>query len=199
MEDDREQLLKSDIHPDPDPAPTSQYGSIVAPPIPSTPPPPVVLRSYWWRWWVLTVFSVNFVLSNWSWITFAPIADIMRCYYNITNDVVNTLSLVSAILTFLLVLPASWLLLRFGIRFVLILSSAATAVGVALRVGGVGSQYFSLLISGQIVSSFNGLAAGATTLFSETWFPSNERVTATALGASISPQVKNKQLCRLKM
>lgn len=165
---------------------SQQYGTIVAPPTVVSP----VLRSYWWRWWVLAVFSLNSVLSNWTWITFAPIADIMKCYYGITNDIVNTLSLVSAIVAFLLILPASWMLIRFGIRFVVIASSAATAIGVALRVGGAGSQYFSLLISGQIVSSFNGLASGATTLVSETWFPATQRATATALGAAVAPQVR---------
>lgn len=167
-----------------------QYGTIEALPPSPSPPPPAVLRTYWWRWWVLAVFALHFAVNNWAWITFAPIADIMRCYYGISNDVVNTLALVSAILTFLLVIPASWMLVYFGPRFVVIVSSAAMALGGALRVGGAGSQYFSLLISGQVVSSFNGLSTGATTLISETWFPSSERATATALGAAIAPQVR---------
>ena len=74
----------------------------------------------------------------------------------------------------------------------MVFSSAVTAVGVALRVSGAGSEYFSLLISGQIVSSFNGVMSGSITLFSETWFPSTERATATALAASVAPQVRGR-------
>lgn len=169
----------------------NNYGTISATPTPSgvDKPSATEIRTYWWRWWVLSVYMLNLILNNLLWITFAPIADVMRCYYGITDDVVNTLSLVSAILALLLVLPASWLLTRFGIRFVLVISSAANALGGAIRVGGAGSGYFSLLMVGQIVSSFNGLMSGAPTLFSEIWFPATERATATALGASVAPQV----------
>ena len=139
---------------------------------------------------MLFVFVLNMVINNVTWITFAPVADIMRCYYGISNAVVNTLSMSSAILTLLLVLPAAWSLAHWGLRFTILLSSAATALGAGLRVMGVGSSYFSLLIVGQVVSSFNGLISGAVTLFSETWFPSSERATSTALVASIAPEVR---------
>lgn len=152
--------------------------------------PMTEVRTYWWRWAVLGIFVLNQLVSNLLWITFAPVADVMRCYYHITNDLVNTLSLASSVLALLLVLPASWLLVRFGIRFVVVLSSFATAIGGALRVMGAGAGYFSLLMVGQIVSSFNGLMMGSTTLLSEIWFPASERATATAIGAAIAPQVR---------
>lgn len=175
------------------PAPSS-YGTINSTSITSDPAPPpsptsTRVRSYWWRWSVLGVFVLNQVVNNLLWITFAPVADVMRCYYHIDNDVVNTLSLVSAVLALVLVLPASWLLVRVGLRFVVVLSSFATALGGALRVMGAGAGYFSLLMVGQIVSSFNGLMSGAPTLMSETWFPASERATATALGTAIASQV----------
>lgn len=163
-----------------------------ATPSSSTSTPAGPIQTYWWRWIMLGIFVLNQIINNLAWITFAPVANVMRCYYGITNDVVNTLSLVSSILMLLLVLPGSWMLVQFGVRFVLVVSSAATAVGVALRVGGAGSGYFSLLIGGQIVSSFNGVMAGSITLFSETWFPSTERATATAFAASVAPQVRGR-------
>lgn len=151
---------------------------------------PKQIRTYWWRWWVLGVLMSNNILANLLWITFAPVADVMRCYYNITNDVVNALSLASAGITLLLVLPSAWCLSRFGLRFTLILSSIAAALGAGIRVMGAGAGYFSLLMTGQIVSSFDGILEGGFTLFSEVWFPSSERATATALSASIAPQVR---------
>jgi len=146
-------------------------------------------RAYWWRWTVLLVFVLNVLANNLMWITFAPVADVVRCYYGIDNNQVNTLSLSSAVLTALLVLPSSWLLSRYGIRFTVVLSSAANALGGALRVIGVSSEYFVILLVGQAVSSVTGMIMGAVTLLSETWFPPSERVTATAISASVAPQV----------
>ena len=152
------------------------------------PTSPQVVRTYWYRWGILGVFTLNLVVTNFLWVTFAPIADVLRCYYGITNEIVNTLSLVGAVLELILVLPASWLLIHYGIRFVTVLSSALNALGAALRVCGAGSGNFGLLIGGQIVQSFCGLMAGSFTLFSEAWFPASERATATAI-ASLSLEV----------
>ena len=151
--------------------------------------PPPRLRTYWWRWWVLLVFVLNQLANNLQWITFAPVADIMRCYYGISNGLVNTLSIASAVITILLVVPASWSLSHYGLRFTILMSSGFTALGGALRIMGAGSMYFSLLMVGQIVSSFSGIIEGSMTLLSETWFSSSERVTATAIAASVAPQV----------
>ena len=169
-----------------------QYGSTTTPTTAAVPANSSItkIRTYWWRWAVLAIFILNQLLSNLLWITFAPIADVMRCYYDITNDLVNTLSLASAVLTLFLGLPSSWLLVHYGIRFVIVVSSVATALGGALRLMGAGSNHFYLLMIGQIVMSFNGLMSGSGTLISETWFPPGERATATALGAAIAPQVR---------
>ena len=96
------------------------------------------IRTYWWRWVVLLVFLLNSTVNNALWITFAPVADVMRCYYNIDNSLVNTLSIVSAVITVLLTLPSAWMLVRFGLRFTIILASSATALGGALRLIGAG-------------------------------------------------------------
>ena len=174
--------------------PPPLYGSITTLPptekAPPSSPPPQVVRTYWHRWLMLGVFTLNLVVSNFLWITFAPIADVLRCYYGITDEIVNTLSLVGAVLALILVMPASWLLIHYGIRFVTVLSSGLNALGGAMRVGGAGSWGFSVLISGQIVQSFCGLTAGSFTLFSEAWFPVSERATATAVSA-LAPQVSS--------
>lgn len=150
------------------------------------------IRTYWWRWLVLGILMSNTILSYFLWITFAPVADVMRCYYSISNDIVNALSLVNVGLILFLVLPSAWCLRRFGLRFTLILSSIASALGAGIRVMGAGAGYFSLLMIGQIVSAFNGLLEGGYTLFSEVWFSPSERAMATALSASIAPQVRER-------
>ncbi len=173
----------------PPPSTSSSSSDSNIPPTEKAPPTsPKAIRTYWYRWGMLGIFALNLAVTNFLWITFAPIADVLRCYYGITDEIVNTLSLVGAILALILVMPASWLLIHYGIRFVTILASGFNALGGALRVGGAGSGDFSFLISGQIVQSFCGLMGGSFTLFSEVWFPASERATATAV-AALAPQV----------
>lgn len=54
----------------------------------------------------------------------------------------------------------------------------------------LGPQGYWLVLLGQFISSFSNLVFfGAGPLLSETWFPSSERATATALGGAIAPQL----------
>jgi len=40
------------------------------------------IRTYWWRWIVLIVYVMNITIVNDGWFTFAPIADVVTCYYS---------------------------------------------------------------------------------------------------------------------
>lgn len=96
------------------------------------------IRTYWWRWAILAIFLLNSAVNNAMWITFAPAANVMNCYYNTTKSELNTLSIVNAAVAILITIPSAWMLVRFGLRFTIILGSAATALGGALRLIGVG-------------------------------------------------------------
>ena len=167
-------------------------------------------RTYRWRWVVLAIFMLNVGSNNALWITFAPIANVMRCYYGISNLLVNVLSVVSAVLTILLMVPGAWCLGRYGLRFTVVLASVGNALGAAIRVAGSGkpcvsfvefvcviiimvlisgSGYYWLLMVGQTVMSFNALMLPGSALLSEVWFPASQRATATALAAAVAPQV----------
>ena len=53
-----------------------------------------------------------------------------------------------------------------------------------------GSEYYWIVLLGQFIASIsNGIFFGGAPLLSETWFPSSERATATAIGGAIAPQV----------
>ncbi len=53
-----------------------------------------------------------------------------------------------------------------------------------------GSQYYWIVLLGQFVAALsNVIFFGGAPLLSETWFPSNERATATAISGAIAPQL----------
>ena len=97
-----------------------------------------LIRAYWWRWVVLAVFVLNLAVNNVMWITFGPIADVIGCYYNISDFWVNSLSMIYMVVYIMLVLPSSWMLNRMGLRTTVILSSFTTALGACLRLTGCG-------------------------------------------------------------
>ena len=100
----------------------------------------VVIRTYLWRWVDLAIFFLNIGINNLVWITIAPVADVMRCYYGISNTWVNTTTTVYMATYVLFFLPCAWILDRYGLRVTMILASLVNALGTALRVAGTGKS-----------------------------------------------------------
>lgn len=98
--------------------------------------PPI--RTYWWRWIVLIVFSLNLGMTNILWITAAPIANVVMCYYSVSEFWVNALSEVYMLTYTILLFPAAWFLDRYGLRLSILIGAASDAAGAALKLAGTG-------------------------------------------------------------
>ena len=96
------------------------------------------IRTYRWRWVVLAIFFLNLGINNSVWITIAPVADVMRCYYGISNTWVNATSTVYMAAYVLFFLPCAWILDRYGLKVTMVLASLTNALGTAVRVAGTG-------------------------------------------------------------
>lgn len=77
-------------------------------------------------------------MTNTVWISIAPVADVMRCYYGVSLTWVNTTTAVYMITYVLFFLPCAWFLDRYGLRATMILASVTNALGTAVRVAGTG-------------------------------------------------------------
>ena len=97
------------------------------------------VRSYWWRWVVLAVFSLNLGMNNLQWISFGPVANVVTCYYGISNFWVNSLSMVYMLVYVLCFVLSALSLEWLGLRTTLILASCMNALGAALRLAGTGT------------------------------------------------------------
>lgn len=100
----------------------------------------VKIRTYWWRWNVLIVFTLTLAANNVVWITAAPVADVMRCYYGISNTWVNAMTANYMATYVLFFFPAAWFLDRYGLRPTMIAATLMNAFGTSLRVIGAGES-----------------------------------------------------------
>lgn len=98
----------------------------------------VKIRAYWWRWNILIVFTLTLAENNVVWITAAPVADVMRCYYGISNTWVNAMTANYMATYVLFFFPAVWFLDRYGLRPTMIVATLVNALGTSLRVIGAG-------------------------------------------------------------
>ena len=101
------------------------------------------IRTYKWRWIVLSVFFLNLGINNFVWITAAPVADVMRCYYGISNTWVNTTTTVYMATYIVFFLPCVLFLERYGLKATMVLASVTNALGTAVRVAGTGTMQSS--------------------------------------------------------
>ena len=104
------------------------------------PKPLPEIRTYWWRWVVLTVFCLNFAMNNIFWITASPIADVIKCYYQVNDFWVNSLSSVFMPVYIIFAFPCAWMMDKYGIRVMVVLASCSNALGAGLRIAGSGTH-----------------------------------------------------------
>ena len=98
------------------------------------------IKTYWWRWVVLGMFGAILAVNHAIWITFGPIADVMSCYYGVSDFWVNSLSMVYMLVYALFVVPSIWLLNAVGLRTTVVIAVCCNAVGAGLRMAAVGER-----------------------------------------------------------
>ena len=114
------------------------------------------IKTYWWRWVVLGVFGAILAINNVICSTFGPIADVMRCYYGVSNFWVNSLVMVYMLVYILFVLPSIWLLNAVGLRTTVVIAACCNAAGAGLRMAAAGERkqlHHALLAKRKFVST----------------------------------------------
>ncbi|HVN30497.1 MAG TPA: MFS transporter [Thermoanaerobaculaceae bacterium] len=138
-------------------------------------------RAYPYRWVVLATFMVITVMSQASWITFAPITIEAAHFYGTSDLMIGLLSMSFMVIYILIVIPTAWAIDTWGLRTAVGLGAALTGVFALTR--GLFAGSFPLVFASQV-----GLAVGqpfilgSITKVAARWFPVRERATATGLG-----------------
>ncbi|RPB20264.1 MFS general substrate transporter [Terfezia boudieri ATCC MYA-4762] len=143
------------------------------------------------RWAGLLVLMVMNIVISWGWLSFAPVSNYSQEYFGLSSMTpINWLSTV-AFFTYVVISPVvPRIVNKRGIRAAVWISSLLTLLGFWVRYIGVkvGKGGFGLVMLGQIFIGFaQPFVLNIPTYYSDLWFTSNARVSATALASLANP------------
>ncbi|XP_012942426.2 solute carrier family 49 member 4 homolog [Aplysia californica] len=147
----------------------------------------VEIKVYKRRWYILIIFGLFSMTQNGVWNTWGPISTTSIEALGWDNSTIAWLSNWGPISFIMVGLFYPWLLQVKGLRWAVVSSALLVAAGTSLRVITSDPEPATVLIHcGQFLNGVAGpMAMGAIPALSSSWFPPHERVTATAVGASI--------------
>ncbi|CDW54237.1 feline leukemia virus subgroup C [Trichuris trichiura] len=140
-------------------------------------------RLYRRRWLILTIFCLLSMSNSFSWIQYSIISNIITSYYNVSYVAVDWTSLIYMVAYVPLILPATWVLDKYGLRFALILGSFGNCLGSWIKCMSASPNLFAVTFLGQtIIGSSQIFILGIPPKLAAVWFGHNEVSLATALG-----------------
>ncbi|XP_006815222.1 solute carrier family 49 member 4 homolog [Saccoglossus kowalevskii] len=137
------------------------------------------------RWYILITFSLTAFTQSAAWNTWGPIADTAKSVLGWSAADIALLTNWGPIGYIPTALFWAWLMDVKGMRVSSLMASALVAAGLAIRCIPVPMHLMKLTMNvGQCLCGIAGpvLMAGPTSI-SVTWFPPNERTTATAIAS----------------
>ena len=142
-------------------------------------------RVYWTRWYVVVMACLSNIINNGQWAYWGPIAQSAKTVYGWTDRTIFVLINITNAAGFVSTFLGCYLVDRKGIRVAVLFCFGCLVLSAASKVFTMETYPATILIGfGQL---FNGLATSVTGAIpapvSETWFPLNERATATAIVA----------------
>lgn len=156
---------------------------------PSHEPPPapatatMELKTYKYRYFLVAIFIALSLSNAFQWIEYAIIETIIVEYYHTTTFWVNCTSVVFMASYIVGIIPATWMLNRFGLRNCLILGAVGNALGSWIKCFSVRPTLFWMTMTGQTVVAFSQLfILNIPPVLAATWFPAHQVSTATAYG-----------------
>ncbi|XP_068673644.1 solute carrier family 49 member 4 homolog [Montipora foliosa] len=146
----------------------------------------VSCKIYKRRWYVLTVYTAQAVIFNMTWNTWSPIQKPCKISFGWTDFDLLLLSSWAPIAYLVTSAPLTWLMDRKGLRISVLLTALLSVLGKGLQIIPFDDRKVQTIVIhlGQFLLMAGGpVAIGAPPLLSATWFPVDERTTATAIGA----------------
>ena len=141
------------------------------------------IKVYKIRYFLLLMF-ISLSLSNaFQWIEYAIIESVITDYYQVSTFWINCTSVVYMASYIIGIMPATWLLEKYGLRTYLILGAFANALGSWIKCLSIDRSRFWVTMIGQTISACAQLfILNVPPLLAAVWFPSKEVTRATAFG-----------------
>ncbi|KAL9967772.1 hypothetical protein ACROYT_G026064 [Oculina patagonica] len=140
------------------------------------------------RWYILTIFSLIAGVQAAAWNTWGPITGSAEDVFGWSDGTIALLENWGPIAYIVSFLFFSWLMDVKGLRISVLVTIALMFVGTGLRcITSDPKQATWLIHIGQFLNDLAApVAMGAPPLVSSTWFPPNQRATATAISSLMS-------------
>ncbi|WP_233492841.1 MFS transporter [Chromobacterium sp. ATCC 53434] len=135
------------------------------------------------RYRILCIYSAMLAMTQYQWMRFAPITDLVSTSYGISYGQVGSLSLAVTALSLPLALPSGSLIDRISVRACLRATAVAMLLAALIRIG---QPRYGCLLAGQLLFGFvQPLTMSLLVKLMLTWFPAPERGRVSALSSMV--------------
>lgn len=135
------------------------------------------------RYLILALFVAGSLTNAFQWIYLSSITKLVTQYYGVTNVAVNWTSMIYMFTYIPLIVPASWLFERIGMRKSVALGSLGTSIGATIKCFACKPNLFGLLMFGQTISAISQLfVLSVPPRLASVWFPDDQVSLANAVG-----------------
>ncbi|WP_140411206.1 MFS transporter [Chromobacterium violaceum] len=135
------------------------------------------------RYRILCIYGAMLAMTQYQWMRFAPITDLVASAYDVSYGQVGALSLAVTALALPLALPSGGLVDRWSVRACLRTTAAAMLLAALIRVA---QPQYVFLLAGQLLFGFvQPLTMSLLVKLMLVWFPLNERDTVSALSSMV--------------
>ncbi|XP_022663791.1 feline leukemia virus subgroup C receptor-related protein 2-like isoform X2 [Varroa destructor] len=136
-----------------------------------------------YRFVILLLFSLYSLSNGFQWIELSIIRDVVKSHYSVSDQSVNWTALIYCASYIPLILPASWIMEKKGLRCSVVLGAAGTMLGSWIKVFATPRDLFWLLMIGQtIVACSQIFILSVPPRLATVWFGSQEVSRACAAG-----------------
>ncbi|KAJ8307421.1 hypothetical protein KUTeg_015505, partial [Tegillarca granosa] len=142
------------------------------------------------RWWILFMYCCTCITQGLVWNTWGPITQSAEAYFGWSDGTIGMLPNLGNIVFTVTTFPVLYFVDKKGLRYGMLACFACTFVGAAIRCITSDPDVATVVNRLIFVCAFiNGIAGvifnAAPPLLAVTWFPPNQRTTATAIAASV--------------
>jgi FLVCR family feline leukemia virus subgroup C receptor-related protein len=140
-------------------------------------------RTYPKRFVVLALFGLCSMCNAFQWIEYAIVSSMLGPYFSVSLQAINVTSLLYMFIYIPGVLPASWILARYGLRVTVLIGAFGTCLGSAIKCFCQSPDHFHILLAGQAISATSQLfIINVPPSLAAVWFAPGELSSATSVG-----------------
>lgn len=140
-------------------------------------------KAYKRRWLIMFIFMYYACVNSIQWIEYSSITHVIVKYYNVSTLAVDWTSTIFMALYPILVIPASYVLDKKGLRAAGLIGCIGTLLGTSLKLLSIRNDLFWVVLLGQaIVSASQLVIVCLPPKLAATWFKASEVSTACSLG-----------------